>query len=142
MYGTVGLSSCAYFGRAMPLGARRITGRDAAIGERVRQIRNEKGISQTGLGRAIGITFQQVQKYESGTNRIESGRLARISAALGVPITVLFGSGSGKKQRHLPSPVDDLKVDGAIRLLQAYQRITGRGVRTALLQIAEHLAKR
>src|SRR5207248_4793441 len=70
--------------------ARRADGRDAEVGQRVRSRRLECRLSQTELADKIGVTFQQVQKYEKGTNRIGASRLQRISEALDVPITFFF----------------------------------------------------
>jgi len=66
-------------------------------------------VRSSALGRAIGV----VQKYENGVNRIGAGRLARIAAAPDVPVAVLFGS--GRRQRHVPSPPDELAIEGADR---------------------------
>ncbi len=66
---------------------RRATAENAAIGQKVRALRLDRGLSQGGLADQIGITFQQVQKYENGANRISAGRLVRIAAALNVPVT-------------------------------------------------------
>src|ERR1700710_1028399 len=75
--------------------ARRADGRDAEVGRRVRSRRLECRLSQTELADGIGVTFQQVQKYEKGVNRIGAGRLQRISEALEVPISFFFGGGPG-----------------------------------------------
>src|SRR5215203_2065436 len=72
------------------LHARKADGRDAEVGRRVRSKRLECSLSQTDLADRVGVTFQQVQKYEKGVNRIGAGRLQRISEALGVPITFFF----------------------------------------------------
>ena len=70
--------------------ARRTTPIDRLIGARVRLRRQSLGMSQTELGERIGVTFQQLQKYETGTNRISASRLAAIASILGVPITFFF----------------------------------------------------
>ena len=63
---------------------------DKLVGRNIRILRLAKGLSQTELADALGVTFQQVQKYEKGTNRVGSGRLLKISAILGVKITDFF----------------------------------------------------
>lgn len=63
---------------------------DAAVGRRVKRRRKALGLSQTELATCIGVKFQQVQKYESGTNRIAASRLWEISEALDVPVTYFF----------------------------------------------------
>ena len=72
--------------------ARRADSRDAEVGRRVRSRRLECRLSQTELASRVGVTFQQLQKYETGVNRIGAGRLQRISEALEVPITFFFDS--------------------------------------------------
>ena len=64
--------------------------RDIDIAKRVRALRLQRGLSQTELGEVLGVTFQQVQKYERGTNRISAGRLYRIAGVLEVPIPVMW----------------------------------------------------
>ena len=63
---------------------------DVVIGKKLRQLRNMKGVSQNALASDAGITFQQVQKYEKGVNRIGSSRLFDISQALTVPVSFFF----------------------------------------------------
>ncbi len=63
---------------------------DRHIGTRIRARRTAIGMSQEKLGEALGLTFQQVQKYEKGTNRVGSGRLVEVGRALGVPVQYFF----------------------------------------------------
>src|SRR5580692_810580 len=63
---------------------------DLLVGARIRLLRKRRKMSQTELGKAIGVTFQQIQKYENGKNRIGAGRLHLVATALNVPITELF----------------------------------------------------
>jgi len=60
---------------------------DAGVGEKIRTQRLLRRISQTDLGNQVGITFQQIQKYEKGANRVGAGRLQRIAEVLGVPVS-------------------------------------------------------
>src|SRR3978361_1097047 len=71
---------------------------DLHLGERVRMYRVKAGISQTTLGRHLGITFQQIQKYERGANRIGASRLHQISETLGIPVALLFDDLPGSKR--------------------------------------------
>ena len=70
--------------------ARRTTPVDRLVGARMRLRRQSLGMSQTELGEKIGVTFQQIQKYELGANRVGASRLASVAAALGVPVTFFF----------------------------------------------------
>ncbi len=73
---------------------------DVEIGRRVRDARLAKGLNQTELGAALGISFQQVQKYEKGGNRIGSGRLWIISKTLDLPITYFFDGLDGETSKQ------------------------------------------
>lgn len=68
---------------------------DQYVGKRIRMQRMMKNMSQTVLGQHIGVTFQQVQKYELGTNRVGASRLQQISEALGAPISFFFDGAPG-----------------------------------------------
>ena len=70
---------------------RRSDYRDTEVGRRVRTQRLTKGMSQTELGNKIGVTFQQVQKYEGGANRVSASRLSAMADILSVPISYFFG---------------------------------------------------
>lgn len=72
-----------------------ITEEDKAIGARLRLHRVMAGISQTDLGNAVGVTFQQVQKYENGTNRISGSRLAKAASVLNVSVAKIIGGSEG-----------------------------------------------
>ena len=82
---------------------------DTEIGQRLRQARLSNGLTQQGLAEKIGISFQQIQKYENGTNRVSSSRLLGIASSLGVPITYFFDElGSGDiliEENDLPDRV-------------------------------------
>jgi transcriptional regulator with XRE-family HTH domain len=117
--------------------------RDAEIGKRVRTLRLQRGLSQTELGNLIQVTFQQVQKYEKGTNRISAGRLQRISEVLTVPVAFFF-SGFDEKTPSGGHSMDVefgfLQTEGALRLARAYARIKQPGVRLQLLRLTEAIA--
>jgi len=66
------------------------TNLDTEIGQRLRRARLAKGLTQTGLADKIGVSFQQVQKYENGSNRVSSSRLVGITNTLGVPVTYFY----------------------------------------------------
>ncbi len=117
--------------------------RDAEIGQRVRTLRLERGLSQTELGTLINVTFQQVQKYEKGMNRISAGRLQRIAEVLGIPVSFFFtgfdqnaSSGPGA----LGGELSLLQTEGALRLARAYARIKQPGIRLHLLRLTEAIA--
>ena len=88
------------------MGDRRLDAVDTLVGQNIRIIRQDRGMSQTELGRKIDVTFQQVQKYENGTNRVGSGRLFKIASTFGMPITAFFeGTHETVNGDAGPSPV-------------------------------------
>ncbi len=91
---------------------------DAMVGARVRMLRVSRGISQTALAERIGVTFQQVQKYEQGANRVGASRLAQIASVLDVSVGEFFES-SRVGPPGLNSPVHLLAEPGAWRILKA-----------------------
>jgi transcriptional regulator with XRE-family HTH domain len=115
--------------------------RDAEIGQRVRALRLQRGLSQTELGQLISVTFQQVQKYEKGANRISAGRLQRIAEVLGVPVAYFFAGPEDKEAADgAPDEGRFLQSEGALRLARAYARIREPGIRLQLLRLTEAIA--
>ncbi len=112
---------------------------DMEIGRKIRALRLERGLSQSGLAEGIGLTFQQVQKYEKGTNRVSAGRLQRIAELLHVPITYFYGAGDRKKQAVQSTSLALVQTKGAMRLLRAYGDIPSRATKYALVVLADSL---
>ncbi|NQV99284.1 MAG: helix-turn-helix transcriptional regulator [Rhodospirillales bacterium] len=83
---------------------------DAEIGRRLRQARLVENLTQDGLAQKLGISFQQVQKYENGTNRVSSSRLWAVSRVLGLPITYFY---EGLDDSHITEAVEGAD-DGAL----------------------------
>jgi transcriptional regulator with XRE-family HTH domain len=119
--------------------------RDVEIAKRVRALRLQRGISQTELGGVLDVTFQQVQKYETGSNRISAGRLQQIAEVLEVPVTYFY-SASHDAAKSMAEPaaaetdVDFLQSPQAVRLMRAYARIQDRQTRLRLLKLTECIA--
>jgi transcriptional regulator with XRE-family HTH domain len=96
---------------------------DVHVGQRVRQRRWMVGMTQQQLGNKVGIKFQQIQKYETGTNRISASRLWDIAAALGVPVSFFF-EGLGHEDLALAMERGDIMTDKeALDLVRAYYAI-------------------
>jgi transcriptional regulator with XRE-family HTH domain len=112
---------------------------DVMVGAKIRIFRIHRRISQTNLAEQIGVTFQQVQKYEKGMNRVGAGRLSRIATVLGVSIGDLFES-PGDKLADSASPFRLLAEPGALRLLKSYARTSDPCVRRAVIELAEATA--
>ena len=118
---------------------------DAMVGARIRMFRINCGMSQTALAERIGVTFQQVQKYEKGANRVGASRLSQIASVLGISVGELFepsGDGSGDGSLGLNSPVHLLAEPGALRVLKAYVRTTNPRVRLSIAKLVESIADR
>ena len=120
---------------------------DVEVGQRIRIQRNALGLSQTELADHLGVTFQQVQKYENGKNRVGIGRLTKIAKVLRLPVTNLLGvdDSLGAKSRghdETSSPLKLLTFPGAVRLLRAYGKLTDGKMRRSIVQIVEIAARR
>jgi transcriptional regulator with XRE-family HTH domain len=112
---------------------------DVEVGQRIRARRMAKGMSQTELGNLLGVTFQQVQKYERGINRVGAGRLVRVAEALEVPVSFFFGAtdiGSADTRAILGF----LDTTYSLRLLRAFSRIPQSEVQRAIVELVEGLA--
>lgn len=117
--------------------------RDFEIARRIRAIRLERGLSQTDLGALIGVTFQQIQKYEKGANRVASGRLHRLCEALEVPITFFYATAADAQDANADSidvGLEFLETAGAVRLARAFSRIKDPDMRRTLVELAEKVA--
>ncbi len=115
---------------------------DALIGRNIRLCRVEHGLSQTELGQRIGVSFQQIQKYENGTNRVGASRLTLIADALNLPVAHLF-EGSSRPGRPGPDPLGHELIANphALRLAQAFDRIPRHQTRVAVLHLVEAIAE-
>ena len=110
---------------------------DIEMGKRIRLRRVEQKISQADLGEKLGVSFQQVQKYEKGVNRVGAARLQQIANALSVPVTFFYdGDGKNREVESL------LFLDSAfsLRLLRAYSRIKDQTVQRQLVVLMEAIA--
>ncbi|MEA2888117.1 MAG: hypothetical protein QOD11_2477 [Bradyrhizobium sp.] len=119
---------------------------DIHVGERMRMARTERKISRITLGEAIGLTDQQIQKYETGINRIGASRLQHICTVLEIPVAYLFEGalGSPPAKGGMPEDVVDfMESEEGMRLVAAFERITDRKMRRGIVrltdQIAEHM---
>ena len=123
---------------------------DKYVGSRVRMRRIMLGMSQEKLGEALGLTFQQVQKYEKGTNRVGVSRLQQISEILQVPVSFLFDGGlsgvvnsDGFSEGSSPAYVSDfLATSEGLALTRAFTRITDAKMRRSIVELVEQIAAR
>lgn len=112
---------------------------DAHVGRRMRERREALGISQGRLGRHLGLTFSQVQKYEKGSNRIGAGRLYQIADFLGVSPSYFFEAVGGESG-HVDARAPELSSDEMRTLVAAFSAITEHGTRASVLALVRSLA--
>lgn len=108
---------------------------DVAVGARVRLRREELGLTQSHLASAIGLTFQQVQKYEKGTNRISASKLLQIATYLQTTGAALLGEGDAAGS----APVGTAETPDSAEMLRAFQAITSPEHRRGLITMARAL---
>ncbi|HMK80516.1 MAG TPA: helix-turn-helix transcriptional regulator [Xanthobacteraceae bacterium] len=118
---------------------------DVEVGHRIRIERLSRGLSQTALANQLGVTFQQVQKYEKGVNRVGAGRLTKIAEVLGVPVSTFFSGqevleGERAREGDEASPLKLLTVSGAFRLLRAYADIEDSNLRRSIVDLVEQIS--
>ncbi len=123
---------------------------DVYVGKRLRMRRTILGMSQEAIGNAIGVTFQQVQKYERGINRMGSSRLYDFSRLLGVPVSYFFEGYSEEGVSPYPAgmaeemPTDfeheKLASRETLEMMRAYYRITDPHVRKRVFELVKSLA--
>ena len=114
---------------------------DALVGERVRSRRLQAKMSQATLGEAIGVTFQQVQKYEKGTNRIGSGRLFKIAEVLQCDVTEFYDSVRNNPTITSTPFSKFLATNEGVAIIEAMVKIKSQALRRAVIDIAEKLAE-
>ncbi len=117
---------------------------DVAVGWRVRSLRERSGITQAAMARQLGVSFQQLQKYESGKNRISAGRLKMVAELLELPVESFFlseeagreaGSGAYPTSREFRESVEGLE------LMRAFRRIPSPQTRERVLALVKTLAE-
>lgn len=114
---------------------------DALIGERVRSRRLQAKVSQCALGEAIGVTFQQIQKYETGANRIGCGRLLRIAQVLDCDVAEFY-QGPGRRRTGAGTPFSRfLATRDGVALIEAMLKIESPALRRTVIEIATKFAE-
>lgn len=119
---------------------RKVQDADIAIGERIRARRNQVDMSQEKLGDALNVSFQQVQKYEKGTNRLSSGRLLQLADALQCSVTDLIGSNETGSMKSTPFSRYAASKEG-VAIINAMAKITSTAIRRQIINLAEGLSK-
>jgi transcriptional regulator with XRE-family HTH domain len=116
---------------------------DVHVGKRLRMWRAKREISRITLGEAIGLTDQQIQKYETAANRIGASRLQEICTVLKIPVWLLFedAPGSMPVEGGMPQDlIDFMTSPEGVRLVAAFNRITDRKMRRGIARLADRIA--
>jgi transcriptional regulator with XRE-family HTH domain len=116
---------------------------DIVLGESIRAHRLIAGMSQSDLAGRLGVSFQQVQKYENGTNRVGAGRLPQIAEIFDIPIGALFGANANTSagRSRAAAPARLLPDRGTLKLLNAFGGIAHREIRHSLIDLVDAIAK-
>jgi transcriptional regulator with XRE-family HTH domain len=115
---------------------------DKLVGRNIRLQRLAKGLSQTELANKLGVTFQQVQKYEKGVNRIGCGRLFQIGSVLSVHVMDFFeGSEKGKVASPSRAVRDLIAEPQSFHLVQAFSEISDRRLRSSVVDLVKKIAR-
>ena len=122
---------------------------DIHVGSRIRLRRNMLGMSQEKLGESLGITFQQIQKYEKGTNRVGASRLQAIASILGAPVAFFFedlpgqeaaGSGGFSEDASATFAIEFCTSSEGLQLNRAFVKISDTKVRRKIIELVKALA--
>jgi len=121
---------------------------DIHVGSRVRLRRNMLSMSQEKLGESLGITFQQIQKYEKGTNRVGASRLQAIATILGVPVSFFFDGAPGQEETagglaedsSTGYVVDFMNSSEGLQLNRAFVKISDAKVRRKVIDLIKAMA--
>lgn len=102
-----------------------VTPVDIHVGKMLRSIRKAKGVSQQGLAEALGLTFQQVQKYENGSNRVSASKMFDAAVFLGVAPAAFFDGLEGAPESGVPSALAEFFThDGALQIAEAFPKLS------------------
>lgn len=118
----------------------RVTDIDKKVGQRIRTARLQANISQESLGKAMGLTFQQIQKYEKGVNALSPTRLVALCKVLDVSLAYLFGM-NGKHSDKRDDVIGVLQDRASNDLMEAFDRIEDTLLRNALVHLVEAMVK-
>jgi transcriptional regulator with XRE-family HTH domain len=122
-------------------GPRSVTAIDRHIGHRLRACRMMLRLNQSELGKAIGVTFQQLQKYEKGSNRVSASTLQKLAVTMEVPITYFFEGVSSEKIQSNKEWTEFLATSEGLALIRAFKRIDSKDLRQAVVHLVEQMGK-
>jgi transcriptional regulator with XRE-family HTH domain len=123
--------------------SKRLNAIDVAVGARIRNLRLRHKLSQTALGEQLNVTFQQVQKYEKGSNRVSAGNLAQLAKFFSVPVEAFYSEVRSSKatpmtRNEIGASAADKNID---RLVKAFQSLKDKTLQAKLLSVAEEMVR-
>jgi transcriptional regulator with XRE-family HTH domain len=114
---------------------------DVLVGARIRIFRKRRNMSQSELGKKLGVTFQQIQKYEKGANRVGASSLQQVAEALKVSISELFGDVADTGRQADATRISTFDAQ-AFRVAEAFTTIPDKELRTVLVKLIETMARK
>jgi transcriptional regulator with XRE-family HTH domain len=123
--------------------SRKLDPLDILVGKRIRTQRLVRKMSQSELGKQLGITFQQIQKYESGVNRVGAGRLQTIAKIFDLPVSVFFGEDNATldaSDAANETVLNFLNTARAVKLVKDFSRIKDPAIQQAVVALVEKIA--
>ena len=118
---------------------------DRHVGMRIRMQRMVRGLSQTELGKAVGVTFQQMQKYEKGANRVSASRLQQIANVLKVAPDFFFDGASAKAVTNVTKEItlieEFISSRDGVALSKAFTKISDQKMRRSIVSLVEQIAR-
>lgn len=128
------------------LSHRRSTEVDEHVGRRMRALRRQRGASQEWLARKLGISFQQIQKYERGSNRVSASKLFEVAGALAVPISYFFEGLAGVSPQVIADRGEDaihafLKTDEGVELARTFPLVPSGRLRQRVLELVRSIVE-
>lgn len=125
------------------INARRLDPLDVLVGKRIRTQRLVRKMSQSDLGKQLGITFQQIQKYESGVNRVGAGRLQHIAKIFELPVNIFFGEDAATQdasEATNEAVLNFLNTARAVKLVKDFARVKDPALQQAIVALVEKIA--
>ena len=124
--------------------AKRSNAVDIEVGARIKILRLRNKLSQTRLVEQIGVTFQQIQKYENGSNRVSAGNLAQLAKFFVVPVAAFYSEvpANNAKATNGKKRVNSVQNANTARLVKAFQALKDKTLKAAILRVAEEMVRR
>lgn len=115
---------------------------DDVIGDKIRKLRTQQGLTQENLGDAVGISYQQIQKYETGANRISASRLFEIANVLGMPVAHFYEGLPNASDQLVTSPIEHGGNHRlTIELVRLFEQVRDADLRSSIVALMRNLVR-